>query len=63
MDVFLKDKKKETNEKRAIKVIDLHKIRDDLFYEMDKIDNIEEQLKLYIKGYIKEYENMKNMHK
>ena len=52
-----KGKKKETNEYRAIKIINYDIIKESLSYKYKK-NKIEEQLKLYIKGFIKDYENM-----
>ena len=53
-----KGRKKEKNELRAIKVINLNKIRKN-FFEIDENDDIEEKLKSYINGFIKEFEIMK----
>ena len=53
-----KGKEKKTNELRAIKVIDLNKIVENLLYNYDP-GEIKEQLKLCINGFITEFENMK----
>ena len=42
----------------TIKVMDLDKKRENIINE-EGIDNIEEQLKLFIEGFITEFENMK----
>ena len=54
-----KGRKKNRDELIAIKVMDLNKIREDLMYVIDEKDNIEEKLKSYINGFIKEFEIMK----
>ena len=55
-----KGKEKKTNELRAIKVIDLNKLRDNLSYEIDdEKDDIEEHFKLFLNGIKKEFEIMK----
>jgi len=54
-----KGREKKTNEIRAIKVMNLNKIREDIINEIDENDDIEEKLKSYIKGFIEEYEIMK----
>ena len=54
-----KGKKKNKDELRAIKVIDLKKIREKLINENETNTDIEEQLELYINGFKTEFENMK----
>ena len=55
-----KGKEKKTNELRAIKVIDLNKLRVNLSYEIDdEKDDIEEHFKLFLNGIKKEFEIMK----
>ena len=54
-----KGREKKKNELRAIKVMNLDRIRENLIYEMDEKDDIEEQLKSYINGFIEEFEIMK----
>ena len=55
-----KGKEKKTNELRAIKVIDLNKLRVNLSYEIDdEKDDIEEHFKLLLNGIKKEFEIMK----
>ena len=49
---------KETKELRAIKIMDKEKIRKNLSYQYE-IKEIENQLKIYIEGFIQEFENMK----
>ena len=49
--------KNNENELRAIKLIDLDKIREGLIYFQE--DNLEEKMELFIDGFIKEYDNMK----
>jgi len=53
-----KGRDKETKELRAIKVLDKEKIRKNLSnqYEIKEIENL---LKIYIEGFIQEFENMK----
>ena len=53
-----KGREKKKNELRAIKVMNLDKIRESLMYEEEK-DDIEEKLKSYINGFFEEYEIMK----
>ena len=53
-----KGKEIKTNELRAIKVIDLGKIEDNLLSQY-KPDELKEHLKLFIDIFIKEFENMK----
>ena len=57
-----KGKKKDTNELRAIKIINYDRILTNLSYEYTP-DKIEEQLQICIKGFIKEYEIMKILSK
>ena len=55
-----KGKEKKSNELRAIKVIDLNKLRDNLSYEIDdEKEDIEEHFKLFLNGIKKEFEIMK----
>ena len=54
-----KGREKNKDELRAIKVMDLNKIREYLINEIDEKDEIEEKLKPYINGFIKEFEIMK----
>ena len=54
-----KRKEKKNNELRAIKVMNLNKIREDIINEIDENDDIEKKLKSYINGFIKEFEIMK----
>ena len=54
-----KGKEKKTNELRAIKLIDLNKIRNNLSLTLDENEDIEENLKLCIDGIKKEFEIMK----
>ena len=54
-----KGKEKEKNELRAIKVMNLNKIREDIINEIDENDNIEKKLKSYINRFIDEFEIMK----
>jgi len=54
-----KGREKEKNEIRAIKVMNLNKIREDIINEIDENDGIEKKLKSYISGFIDEYEIMK----
>ena len=53
-----KGREKSTKELRAIKVISLGKIEDNLLTQYGA-NEIEEQLNLCIKGFIEEYNNMK----
>ena len=53
-----KGKEKKTNELRAIKVIDLRKIKESLLYNYE-LKEIKDQLQLCINGFITEFENMK----
>ena len=53
-----KGREKETKELRAIKVISLGKIEDNLLSQYEA-NEIEEQLNLCINGFIEEYNNMK----
>jgi len=53
-----KGREKETNELRAIKVMEIRKIRENLSSQYE-IEEIKEQLKLCIEGFIQEFENMK----
>ena len=53
-----KVKDKETNELKAIKIMDLNKIRTN-FMNIYEEEEIEEQIKLCIDGFITEYNNMK----
>ena len=53
-----KGRDKETKELRAIKIIDKEKIRKKLSSQYE-IKEIENQLKIYIEGFIQEFENMK----
>ena len=56
-----KGREKEKNELRAIKLINLNKIREDIIInEIDENYDIEEKLKSYINGFIEEFEIMKN---
>ena len=57
--IVYKGREKKTNELRAIKVMDLNKIREILMFEIDESENIEEKLKSYINGIIEEFEIMK----
>ena len=52
-----KGKEKETNELRAIKMMDLNRMRENLLNSFDH-NEIEEQIQSYINGFINEYENM-----
>ena len=54
-----KGREKKKNELRAIKVMNLNKIRENLIYEIDEDDDIEEKIKYYINGFIEEFEIMK----
>jgi len=54
-----KGREKKKNELRAIKVINLDKIRENLMYEIEEKDDIKEKLKSYINGFIEEYNIMK----
>ena len=56
--IVYKGIKKETNEFRAIKVMEIEKIRENLSSQYE-IEEIKEQLKLCIVGFIQEFENMK----
>ena len=53
-----KGKEKKSKEMRAIKVMSLEKIKLDLSSQYEKEEIIEEQLNLYIKGFIQEYKIM-----
>ena len=53
-----KGREKGTNEIRAIKVMEIEKIRENLSSQYE-IEEIKEQLKLCIVGFIQEFENMK----
>ena len=53
-----KGREKKKNELRAIKVINLDKIRENLMYEIEEKDDIEEKLKSYINGFIEECNNL-----
>ena len=53
-----KGKEKETKELRAIKVMDIEKIKDNLLSQYE-LKDIKKQLKLCIDGFIEEYNNMK----
>ena len=53
-----KGKKKNINELRAIKVIDLNKIKESLLFKYE-LTEIKEQMKLIINGFIAEFEIMK----
>ena len=53
-----KGKEKNKNELRAIKVMDLDKIKENLLNNYD-VEDLKEHLKLNIEGFIKEFENMK----
>ena len=53
-----KGREKKTNELRAIKIMDINKIRENLIYKYE-VGEIEEQVKLCINGFIKEFEIMK----
>ena len=53
-----KGKDKKTNELRAITVIDLKKVIEDLSYQY-KGKELEDQIELNLKGFKEEYENMK----
>ena len=57
MGMFIKGKKKKTNEYRAIKIMKYDKIMNNLLCIYSR-DEIKAQLQLCIKGFIKEYENM-----
>ena len=48
----------ETNEIRAIKIMEIKKVRENLSYQYE-IEEIKEQLQLFIEGFIQEFENMK----
>ena len=54
-----KGREKKTNELRAIKIINLNTIRENLIDQIDEKDDIEEKLKTYINGFINEFEIMK----
>ena len=54
-----KGSEKRRNELRAIKVMNLNKIRENLMYEIEEKNDIEEKLKSYINGFIEEYKIMK----
>ena len=53
-----KGREKETNEIRAIKIMEIKKVRENLSYQYE-IEEIKEQLQLFIEGFIQEFENMK----
>ena len=44
---------------RAIKVMDINKIRENIMHEIAKNDDIEENLKSYLNGFIEEFKIMK----
>ena len=54
-----KGREKNKDELRAIKVIDLNRIRENPMYQIDENQNIEEKLKSYINRFIEEFEIMK----
>ena len=54
-----KVKDKNTNELKAIKVMDLNKIRTYFMNIYEKEEEIEKQIKLCVDGFITEYNNMK----
>ena len=54
-----KGKEKISNEPRAIKIIDLNRIREDLSYEYETNEEINKELQLCINRFINEFENMK----
>ena len=56
--IVYKGREKITNEFRAIKVMNIEKIKISLLYQYDR-DKIEEQLKLCIEGFINEFNYMK----
>ena len=53
-----KGKKKETNELRAIKIIDINQIKENLSYQYE-LSELESQMNLCIDGFIKEFQIMK----
>jgi serine/threonine protein kinase len=55
--VYKGEEKKETKELRAIKIIDLNRMRENLLNSFE-LNEIEEQIQSYINGFIKEYEIM-----
>ena len=57
--IIYEGKEKNKDELRAIKVMNLNKIKENLMYEIDESDEIEEKLKTYINGFIEEFEIMK----
>ena len=54
-----KGKEKNKDGLRAIKIMDINKIREIIMYEIEKNDDIEEKLKSYINGFIEEFKIMK----
>jgi len=57
--IIYEGKEKNKDELRAIKVMNLNKIRENIMYEIDESNEIEEKLKTYINGFIEEFEIMK----
>ena len=51
--IVYKGREKESKELRAIKVINLNKIKENLSYELDEKDDIKEKLKSYIDNLLK----------
>ena len=56
--VVYKAKSKETGEDRAIKVMNLNKIREEFMNKYNR-EEIEKQIKICVKGFITEFNNMK----
>jgi len=54
-----KGREKNKDELIALKVIDLNIIRENIMYEINENEDIEEKLKSYINGFIEEFEIMK----
>ena len=54
-----KGREKNKDGLRAIKIMDINKIREKIMYEIEKNDDIEEKLKSYINGFIEEFKIMK----
>ena len=54
-----KGREKRRNVLRAIKILNLNRIRENLINEIDEKENIEEKLKSYTNGFIEEFEIMK----
>ena len=57
--VYKGKEKGEKNEYRAVKVINLNKIKDILCCEYENEEEINNKINICINGYIKEYENMR----